>query len=236
MRCSTLLSTAAVAAGLMAGDAFGAVIDPGLTGNQQYDGWAGMTSANYGSDFSSPNGVDDWPSTGIDSREANSGDAAVYKLAGPSYLASTGIYGNSSAQTSLPAPWNSATSTFSVADSTVVPGLKTVVFQLQGAPQSLADVTLNYNGGSQALVPGSLQLDTVGATARIYQWDLTSVVDSINSIDVRWSSGLHSSITALRLHQSDVFTVAVPEPAGLGVLGLAACGLLARRRLIRNPA
>lgn len=226
--------------------ATGATINPGLAGNTSFDGWAGLTSANYPGYGSFP-GSTAWPAP-IASNQAGSGDASFNKTAGNGYPASGGIYVGGFGSTP-----NVYGGSFAVSDATALTNLANVVFQIQTSESSGYDFyddllpTLSYNGGSQSLaVTGSMIVsqtqngtftnpetgveEPIYVNVWLFQWDLSSLAGSINNFAIDWSSVQHSQISELRLDQSDVYASVVPEPASLGMLGLGALLTVSRRK------
>lgn len=243
---------AAAVAGLIGTTSRAEVVDPGLTGVTQYDGWDDLTAGNFPGYGSFP-GSSPWPSP-MGSNQPGSGDAGFNKLSGNGYAAGSSIYVGGFSSTP-----NTLGGTFAVADSTPVAGLETVVFQLEIGEAFGFDLfddaspTLSYNGGSQALTatpvlvdqiqngtftnPVTGQPEPVFINTWLFEWDLSGVVDPIDSFQVSFSAVQHSQIYALRLDQSDTLRL-VPEPASLGLMGLGAASvaLIYRRRRARALA
>jgi hypothetical protein len=153
----------------------GAPIDPDLSGNTQYDGWADLTSGNYSSYPGFPgNGA--WPSpigsnqTTNGNFDANApGDAVLSKVSdgtgGAPYPASSSLYYGG-----LSGDQNVDGGTLAVSDDTPVSNLEHVVFQIEIGESYGYDFydangdgksdlpTLSYNDGSQSLGPDNAQL------------------------------------------------------------------------------
>ena len=224
------------------------IIDQDLPGTTQYDGWAELTSSNYGSHTAGS-----WPNPigSNQKREAAygesgnfdvdaAGDAVLSRLSGDSYPASGGFYSFNP-------------TTLEVSDATPVAGLETVVFQLDIADGGFASggmPTLSYNGGTQALTPNTstvvaqrsetIQGFTFTANTRLTQWDLSGLPDSttIRDFAIEWTIDPHNSVLGGQLNQSDSFAAAqttVPTPSALA-LGLGGLGLMALRRRRRSGA
>jgi hypothetical protein len=230
-----------------------ALVDPGLSGNTQYDGWIGLTNANYPGYGNFP-GSGNWPGTiGSNRTAANTfnaseaGDATLAKAAngagGGPFVGSSSVYFGGF----LTSP-NNLGGQIAFADATPVANLKTVTFQLQIAEAIGYDLynrafpVLSYNGGSQNLAGvfnqrierfdnGTFQSpigpDTLWINTYFIQFDLSGVVDPITDFKVSVTGAMHAQVYGARLDQSDVFT-AVPTPGALSVLGLT--GLVAGRR------
>lgn len=199
-----------------------AIVTNNLSGNVEYDGWDSLTSTTPGLN------VTVLSTTGFGSNEAGSGDAVLTRTSGSHYPASASLYsfgGNS---------------TFEVSDSSALSDVNTVVFSIvswrNGGVAINAGPSLNYNGGSQALAPdylgeaeyGTIEFGgTITTYAYTFQWDLSSVGDTITSYDVDWGQIVHAGVLAIQLESADVFSrsaAVVPEPSCglLVVLGLAA--------------
>lgn len=254
MRLRYITLTVALAlvasAGMLSAPAHAATVDPGLTGNTQYDGWENLTASNNPGYGGFP-GSGAWPSP-IGSNAAGSGDAELDKVAGAAYPASEGLYFGGFS----PTP-NTEGGTLSVSDSTPVADLEHVVFQVEVGEAFGYDFynealpTLSYNGGSQALAGtsdmiGQIQDGTFtdpisGEDEPVYintwmtEWDLSSL-GAITDFEIAFTPVQHSSVRGVRLDQSDTFTAsAVPTPSTLA-LGVAAFGGLMLRRPRRRMA
>jgi len=221
-----------------------------MTGTTSFDGWNNLTStANPG--YPGFPGSGAWPSP-IGSNVAGSGDAIVSKVSGNIFPSSTGLYFGSF--TAVP---NTNAGTLGVTDSTIVSGLKTVVFQVETGESMGYDFyngvlpTLSYNGGSQALAatfsdklvqaPNGTFDSPVGpqplyVNLWALQWDLSSIVDPITSLNMGFNGVTHSQVFGLQLDQSStayssaVFAAPVPEPASMAALSLGALALIRRKR------
>ncbi|MBX3411598.1 MAG: PEP-CTERM sorting domain-containing protein [Pirellulales bacterium] len=226
-----------------------ALIDPGLPGTTQYDGWASgslTTGANPG--FPGFPGTGAWPSA-IGSSAPGSGDATLMKVAngaggGPYPGGGSIYYGGFSGDSNVNG------GTLSVADSTPVSGVKNVVFQIQIGEASTYDFfndilpTLNYNGGVQQLAAtnnllleqffnGTIDTPTgpedVFINTYLLQWDLTPV-GSVTDFNIDWNGVQHVQVYALRLDQSDHYEAyAVPEPTSIGLALMGGLGLIGAR-------
>ncbi len=221
-----------------------AFIDPGLTGNTQYDGWVGLTANNYPGYGSFPgNGA--WPAP-IISNTPGSGDASLRKVSngpgGGPYLAGSSIYfGGFSAEV------NYDGGTLAVGDTTVVDNLSNVVFQIEIGEAWTYDFynrqlpVLSFNGGGQQLAAtvsilvdqvynGTVDMPTgpedVYINSWLVQWDLSAYA-GITDFEISFTGVQHAQLYSLRLDQSDVYA-AVPAPASLALLSLG--GLVATRR------
>lgn len=226
-------------------------LNPDFTGpNSSYDGWEGFNSANY-SGYGGYPGTAAWPAP-IGSDSAGSGDATLNKVPGTSGYPSTspGVYyiysttvGGGNAIPEL------VVGSFSITDSTPVADLATVAFQIQisywdlvGTPFPTGVLpTLSYNGGSQNLAATFSHLNYTGAFTSPFgsgiadfwgfQWDLSGIIDPINSFTINYSVTNHAQTYALRIDQTDaVFDHnVVPEPSR-AVLVMAALGTMVFRR------
>ncbi len=237
---TSLASAVLLLSPAVAGAAFLSVNLPGTT---QYDGWSGMTRANYPAYATPSNGVgtlasytSTWPAP-FASNTGITGDAVFTKVSGSAAFAGAGPYQAGS------------TATFSVGDSSALNGLSTIVFQLEanydetgGAAFLNGGVpTLYVNGGSTGIpasstayfLDGGVYLATNSIHA--YQWDLTALGTPVTSFNIQWNGPASSGqITGMQLNQgtqyAQIVGAPVPEP-GAALLALtAATGLLARRR------
>lgn len=266
MNLSRLASNILAQAGVAAGIAFAvaantaqadyipgaALVDPGLSGNTEYAGWVGLTIANYPGYPGFP-GSGAWP-TPMAANQVGSGDATLNKTAngtgGGPFPASGAIYFGGFSDIV-----NNDGGTLTVSDTTPVPGLQTVAFQVSIGEAWARDFfndaqpTLNYNGGAQDLVATSSLLtdqffngtvETPTGTENVYintyllTWDLSGIGDLFGSIAVKFNGVQHSQVYAMQLDQSDA--LAIPEPSSLALAALGAIGLLvaARRRSARG--
>ncbi len=214
-----------------------AFLTPSLPGTTDFDGWDDLTVSNPQVAAAIPPfvgfpGAAPWPEP-IESHVAGSGDATFDKTAGNGYPATSSIYTS---------PFSNGS--FSVADSTPVAGIETVMFQIQIGAGSAGyldgNPTLTLNGStlvpladsaviSSGIIndPGFGPID-VGTLA--YQWDLTGL-GPVTSFDVEFTTdGTSSTIYALQLDQGSEFVAAVPEPSSLVLLGLGAVVLFVWRR------
>lgn len=231
-----------------------ALIDPNLSGTKQYDGWIGLTGANYAG-FGGFPGSAPWSTSIGSNRTATNtfnrdepGDAGLIKVSngtgGGPYPAGASIYfGGFSGDI------NNNGGTMAVTDSTPVAGLQNVVFQIQMGEAWTYDFfnrvmpTLSYNGGTQRLEASVLQtlerfdngtvempsgLETVYINTLLLQWDLSSIAGPITDFKVEFTGVQHGQLYGLRLDQSDTFT-AIPSPGAFAMVG-AGMVMCARRR------
>lgn len=248
------LTAAALFAG--ASSAFG-LIGPVLPGTTDFDGWDNLSITNpqvasTTAPFPFPGfpGAAPWP-TAIDSvltqgttdiaDDDPTGDAGFIKTAGNGYPASTTIYSS---------PF--ANGTYSVSDTTPVPGLETVLFQIEigegsaGFLDATPTLTVNgttavplFEGGVQSIVdapnpfsgPGAsdatLNLATLG-----YQWDVSGL-GPISSFDVAFTTaGTSTTIFQLQLDQGDTFAAVsgIPEPTSAVAVAWVGTLMLCGRR------
>lgn len=253
------LFTAAVltaAAGLAAADTFVpgvALVDPGLSGSTQYDGWIGLTNVNYPGYGNFP-GSSPWPgsigsnrTTGNVFNASEGGDAALARTGsgagGGPFVSSSSVYFGGFSVTP-----NTLGGRISFADTTPVANVQTVTFQVQIAEAFGHDLfngafpVLSYNGGSQNLPgvfnqrierfdAGTFQSpvgpDTLWINTYFVQFDLTGVAGPITDFSVTVTGAMHSQVYGARLDQSDTFT-SVPTPGAMALMGLT--GLFAGRR------
>jgi hypothetical protein len=101
-------------------------------------------------------------------------------------------------------------------------------------------LTVVTSSGSQVVVPiayreGNSELrsnfgpDPIPYTAFAWQWDLSSISDTINSISLSAPISVHTSVSASQIDVGNAFFQVIPEPSSL-LLSFAALPLIARRR------
>jgi hypothetical protein len=235
MKFPCTMQVSALLLALSTSAANAAIVNNGLSGNTEYDGWDNLSSSALSTaDLAS----------GFGSNEAGSGDAVLTRQTGGFYPASASLYSFSS------------NSILEVADATAIAGLETVVFTVQTwanpsfgdgstAAGSIANgPTLNLNGGADALAADYIGVEYLGpfsgggfdvdSYAYTYQWDLSSL-GAITSFDLEWEQIVHAGVLALQLEQSDSFTVAasvsaVPVPAAVWLMLSGVGALMSMRR------
>lgn len=235
MKPSILLTGAAA---LFPAAAFATIV-PILDGTTDSSSWSDLTFMNYPAypDFADQGqgDFDDlWPAP-ISPTAGTTADIGFNKVSGGGYPASSAIYKHT------------VPGTFIVTDASPLADLETVTFQLDMAPGNgffIATPTLNYNGGTQGLLPdfneqgagnftASFGPDTFPTSLFGYQWDLTSL-GTISDFEIVWTAADFSSTYELQLDSSDTFggnaISAVPEPAAGALLAGLAVVLLATRR------
>jgi hypothetical protein len=193
-----------------------------LGGTTSYDGWEELLGAFYPGYGGFP-GASEWPAP-IVSNTDGSGDARLERLngggGGGPFPAGESIYFGSFQQNQ-----NELGGTLRIADDKPVPGVQTVVFQIQigeavgydfhrpsGAP------VLKINGQSTSLAPmkperldryqngsyfspATQQSEPVYVNTWGFQWDV-SALGPITSIQIDFSAVTHAQIYAMRLDQS----------------------------------
>jgi len=235
-----LLFAAAIASLCHVGQTQGDIVMNNLSGNVEYDGWDSLTSSTPGLSTTVLS-----TAPGFGSNEAGSGDANLLRTSGAHFPASAGLYSFG------------GHSTFEIADTSALSDVQTAVFSIQTWPNpdfgdgstsagslNLAP-TLNFNGGSQALTAGYTGVQYVGPFTfggqsvnlhnYTFQWDLSSVGDSITSYDINWGQIVHTGVRGLQVESADVFSMStavtvVPEPASSALLGLGCILLIGLRR------
>lgn len=238
MRNYFKLSLLVTAFGLVtASAADAALLTPGLPGTTDFDGWDNLTVTNPQVAAASPSfpsfpGSTLWPEA-IESHVAGSGDATFDKTAGFGYPAGGSIYSS---------PFDNGS--YSVADSTPVAGIETVLFQIQIGAGSAGYLdgtpTLTVNGSTlvpladSAVISSGIindpQFGNIDLGTLAYQWDLTGL-GPVTSFDVEFTTdGTSTQIYALQLDQGSDYIAAVPEPSSLVLLGLGSVALLIWRR------
>lgn len=126
--------------------------------------------------------------------------------------------------------------------------IASVVWQIEASPNP--DLDWPYNGGpsltvatssgSQTVLPiafssglsesrNNFGSDPIIYTAFAWQWDLSSIDDSITSVSLNVPLAIHSSVSASRIDVADAFVQVVPEPSSL-LLAFAVVPLLGLRR------
>lgn len=232
-----------------------AIVNPGLSGTTQYDGWLGLTAGNNPGYPGFP-GTAPWPGP-IGSNQAGSGDAGLLKIAngigGAPYPASGSIYyGGFSGDV------NNNGGTLAVSDNTPVANLANVVFQIQIGEAWTYDFfnhvqpTLSYNGGAQDIAAtgsfvlekfynGTVTMPTgdedVFINTYLLQWDLSGISGPITDFSIQFTGVQHAQLYSLRLDQSDVYipygdvVATTPEPSTQALMGMGFAALPLLRRI-----
>lgn len=134
--------------------------------------------------------------------------------------------------------------------------IQSVMFQLELAPNT--DLGWPFNGGPMLSVNGGAYIlapvnyfagaseprytfgaDPLNYTAYGWQWDLSSITETVTSVSIYSPIGVHSSTTDVRVDVGDVFSGNIsiaPEPGRAVLLGMALAGLMMRRRRTLLPA
>lgn len=237
---SALLKTLLVAAALgMAANARAAFLIISLPGTSAEDHWTGLTATNYPGYPTYTTSSTLW-STPIGST-SGTGDLEFDKVSGLGFPSNGGgIYvGGITSGTGVYSIGTSATGALS--------SLETVVFQIEiegiGADWSdvFSDLSLNYNGGGQALAAdftkeisaintGTMFGEPATRFTMAFQWNLSAVIDPITAFDFNWTAAEHSLTFNLQVNQGDTMTQAVPEPSTCVLLFLSVAGLIAWKR------
>jgi len=211
-----------------------------LPGASTQDNWTGLTAANYPGYPTYTTSSNSWTSP-IGST-SGIGDLELNKVSGLGFPSNGGgIYVGG---------MSSGTGVYSIGTSTgtgAMSSLETVVFQIEieGVGADWSDVfstlSLNYNGGSQALAANFFQEVSAINTGTMFgepatkftlafQWDLSSEVDPITSFNFQWTAAEHSLTYNLQANQGDTMVQAVPEPSTCALLLLGAAGILAWKK------
>ncbi|MDX2081481.1 MAG: PEP-CTERM sorting domain-containing protein [Terrimicrobiaceae bacterium] len=206
-----------------------------LPGTSTQGNWAGMTAANYPGypTFFTTNSP--WPNP--IAQTSGTGGMSLNKTSGNGFPSNGGgIYSAGNVP---------GGGSYAISAPTALTSLETIVFQLEieglgsNWTSVASGISLNYNGGSQALAPGFSQLISstplppqFGQPANrfyvAYQWDLSSIA-SISSWQLNYNASEHSIARAIQINQGDTYA-AIPEPSTWALLGIAAGTLLAGRR------
>jgi len=221
---SSLAGTTALAQGFVPG---AALVNPGLTGVTEYNGWVGLTNSNY-SGYPMFPGFGPWGAP-LGPNQTGSGSAGIYKVSdgttgGPFPSSSSMYFGG------VTSVINAYGGTLSVTDLSPVAGVKNVVLQIQIGEAWTYDFfnhvlpKLNYNGGTQALAPtsavviekyynGTVEmpsgLEDVYINTYLIQWDL-STLPGITDFSLTFDGAEHAQLYAVQLDQSDTYTVVDP--------------------------
>lgn len=206
-----------------------------LPGTTSQDTWTDLTAANYPGYPTYTTSSNSWPSP-IASTGGN-GDLDLNKTAGLGFPSNGGgIYVGG---------MSSGTGSFSI--DTPVAGalasLETVVFQIEiegvGSDWGdvLSNVNLSYNGGLQTLAPDFVQELAAINTGIVFgspstkftlafQWDLSALVEPVDSFHLTWTGAEHSLTSSLQVNQGDTMVQVVPEPSTYALLLLGVCAVV----------
>lgn len=225
-----------------------------LNGTTSFDGWDQNGFASNGVSYP---GTAPWP-TPIAPNATGSGDAGLFKVAngvggGPYATGQPGlrnIYHGGTSSTP-----NTLGGTLKVADSTLVSGIQTVLFQIiiseaygRDFYNYLAPVLkINGESGSHIFTYANLLAQEQNGTFPVpgggeeplydnlwaFQWDVSGL-GTVNSLEIEWSSVQHARIKGLQLDQSSAihgdYFATVPEPGTIIALSAGALALLRRRK------
>lgn len=221
------LCGATLAVALLSPSAKAAFLPINLSGTSVQDNWTGLTATNHPGYPTYATSGNPWPGPIL--ATSGSGGASLNKVSGLGFPSNGGgVYVGGMV---------SGTGTFAVSDSIALASLETVVFQLEiegvGADWTavLPSLSLNYNGGSQALAYQFSQVVSAVNTGTMfgqpktnftlaYQWDLSSIGVPISSFNVTWTAAEHSLASNIQMNQGDTMVQVIPEPATWLLLGL----------------
>lgn len=219
-----------------------AASNPGFPGFPGFGAWPHPINSQYGS------------SDGTGSEGAWRAGAQLHKVSngegGGPYPSTSTPYLYSGGADEIP---NVDGGALAVRHVSPVEGLANVVFQIQIGENLGYDFydqewpVLSFNEGNQRLEAQVWVLeqynDASGApqgppqehyiNTYLLQWDLSGIEDAIAQFEIEFSVVQHMQLHAMRLDQSAVFSTAVPEPAGLSLLGMATLclGFLRRKHI-----
>ncbi|MDP0499024.1 MAG: PEP-CTERM sorting domain-containing protein [Verrucomicrobiota bacterium JB022] len=228
LRAGVALLSLAVAAPLSA-------FTVSLPGVSEFEGWEGLNNTNYTAPTYTGgfmNADADWGAPVQSNVSGSAGFAALDKVSGGGYFASTSIYSAFSP------------GTFSITNSNALAGLETVVFQLEAVSTDPIVPTLSFNGGTQSLEAdltwltlGDTETSFGDSTIYTFQWDLSTLA-GITDYVITYSGPQHFSQVGMSLYSGDTFApvgAAVPEPSTYAAIfgSLALLTVAARRRMKR---
>lgn len=200
-----------------------------------------------------------WPQPIASVQGSTGHDAAIYKVgngeAGPSNFVGGPVPFSSSLYFfSFIPDGDRLGGSVAVKDANPIGNVKNIVLQIEIGEQGGFDFfndklpVLNYNGGSQSIAPvndeiihqidngikpspdPSVEDQHIYINSYLLQWDLSSVGEEIEAFSIDFSAVVHAQVYAMRLDQSDTFSV-IPEPASVGVFaGVTGLLMLRRRR------
>ena len=229
-----------------------AFVPVNLTGNTEFEGWSELTGENNPDLLGFFGNTIPWRDAIAPNEPGSAGSATFGKDSGIGYPASSSIYNFSINPL--------GEGNYAVRDMSPIADLETIIFQLDlGGDFSTfkAKPVLNYNDGSQdlaadfySLTPGNFTFadpneeaqDPLPTFNHAFQWDLSEVDSNINSYEIVWTTGAHSSNYAMQLDSGDTFSQqvstipeltifpeqvsAVPEPSTYAaILGIVAISI-----------
>jgi hypothetical protein len=157
-------------------------------------------------------------------------------VASPGFQASVGLYSfsNSYSTTATHASSIDIQNIIFQADASINSDF---AFPFSGGPR------LSFNGGTQSIAASYFTI--TGTENRVtsfgpqtytgasWQWDLSGVTDTINSVSIMSPFSVHTSISGERIDSSGSFSVMpIPEPSAVGLIALSGGLWLTRRRRI----
>jgi hypothetical protein len=160
---------------------------------------------------------------GTEGNVAGSGDALLTLASGSYYPAGFGLYGDGN---------------LTFTDNTVANNISSLVFQgiVNDFNASFGGeaytITLNYNGGSQAIAGTLVNFVNTGTVDDYYQysWDLTGITTPITSYTLNFGAGFSQALAFQVDQVASASAVPEADSYAMMMLGLGMMGFVARRR------
>ncbi len=227
----------AISAALVAPTARGAFVNLGLPGASSQSSWSGLTATQYPG----------YPGYATSSAAWPAPIAATGGVEGLLLDKTSGLGFPSNGGGIYVGGLSSGTGAYQIfsGESVTLGGLETVVFQIEiegvGAAWTsiLSGLSLDYNGGTQALVPAfASEVSAISAGEMFgepamrfclaFQWDLSGQLADVESFRIGWTAAEHSMSSGFQINQGDTMVQAIPEPTVWALVCLGAAALCAR--------